>query len=134
MSVNLDEIGQEAVRLCEEADSEIKYRNAISRMYYNLFHATLAFAENEFTPPPSTFRGSTHAKLAGMLSQSFEKDLPRRIKLRKLGVSLTVLHQTRCDADYQLDKTLTSADMDSHRRSCLARIQDIQNLSIAPAA
>lgn len=134
MSVDLQEVENEAVRLCDEADSEIKYRNAISRMYYSLFHATLSFAETEFTPPPSTFRGSTHAKLAGMLQQSFNKDLPRRIKLRKLGVSLAALHQTRCDADYQLGKNLTIADMESHKLSCLARIKDIENLQIAPAA
>lgn len=134
MSVNLNEIQQEAVRLCEEADTEIKYRNAISRVYYSLYHYAYDFAENNYTPPPSAIPGPSHAKLRELLSQDLGKDMDRRRMIRKLGISLRTLHERRCDADYQLNSGFCAEDVEDHKLRCLARIDDIQQLILAPAA
>lgn len=135
MSASTIDILQEAVRLCDDARSEVQCRNAVSRTYYGLYHTVLEFAENNYTPPPSAVGGSTHSKLSDMLADDYCKDPKRRLKIRKIGISLRNLHQRRCDADYHLHLSFTPDDVLAHKLACLDRVSEVGALTVAePAA
>lgn len=92
-------------------DSEIGYRNAISRAYYSTYHKSLA----RVTKMPKA-RGSHHAALINYLeSQECCKNEKYPAEtLKELARSMRQLRGMRNRADYNLDTIITEGTAADH--------------------
>lgn len=79
-------------------ESEIFWRNAVSRAYYGVFHQAQATAKDRGWPEYAA--GATHERLAALYVDQGE---------RALGYRLKHMHRLRCSADYDIADGLSLA-------------------------
>lgn len=129
MSVSGNDFIIEAAAILEDASaSEIKCRIAISRSYYGLYHAALAYADTISQPPVSSLAGPSHRKLSIFFEGNLNKDQSIRLKFRKVGYKLKQLHESRCKADYSINSDITYTDAISDHKACKSLVNDINEL------
>ncbi|MBZ3661950.1 hypothetical protein [Pseudomonas monteilii] len=134
MSISYKEFLEFAERVVKEADSEFSLRNGVSRGYYGVYHLALGYADSISLPPVSDYAGPTHRKLSQFFEQSMNADMQMRRTLRRLGYSLKQLHDSRVDADYHLNETVTLKTAQDHLTRCALRVKDFNELINAKAA
>lgn len=135
MPVVFGEFAAEALELLKSpVQSEIKCRNSISRAYYGLYHSALAYADSVTLPPISATCGRTHEKLRTFYFEDMSVDRDIRLKRRRVGYLLKVLAESRCKADYELDKTISHMDAEAHYEQCMTVIGVVGALEAAKAA
>jgi|AGFS01.1.fsa_nt_gi hypothetical protein len=103
---------------------EIGFRTAVSRAYYGMYHSCLELTGPVPRQHPlnGVFKGGSHSRLAQFMTECAELISPvNNIEVRKLGVKLKMYHKYRCDADYELNKTVT-------RKSAEIVISETKNL------
>ena len=106
-------------------DCETGLRASLSRHYYAAFHDSLKFSESLPAPgilPPKKL--GTHSDFCHQLkypAPETKGDLRSRSTLR--GQKLAILHKWRCNADYELDKTVEL----SHIEQAKAMAKEIMN-------
>ncbi|GGU68422.1 hypothetical protein GCM10009504_26960 [Pseudomonas laurentiana] len=115
-------------------DCEFSRRNSMSRSYYAVYHAALEYGDSVSVPPVSDFSGPTHRKLSKFFEDNMQADKPLRLKLRRLGYSLKQLHQGRCDADYEIDETISQLTARDHLARCESRLKEFEELLSSAAA
>lgn len=115
-------------------DCEFSRRNSMSRSYYAVYHAALAYGDSVSVPPVSDFSGPTHRKLSKFFEGNMHADKSLRLQLRRLGYQLKQLHQGRCDADYEIDETITILSARDHLARCQKRLEEFEELLSSLAA
>ncbi|HEE9994253.1 TPA: hypothetical protein R8G53_005329 [Citrobacter braakii] len=103
---------------------EIGCRTAVSRAYYGMYHSCLELTGPVPRQHPlnGVFKGGSHSRLAQYMTECAELiSQVNNMEIRKLGVKLKMYHKYRCDADYELNKTVT-------RKSAEIIISETKNL------
>ena len=111
MTIEIDEFIKIAKLNLEHDCGEIGTRTAISRAYYGMYHACLSLAGPVPRQHPlnGVFKGGSHSRLAQYMTECAELISPeKKTEVRKLGVKLKMYHKYRCDADYELHKTVST--------------------------
>ena len=117
-----------------DSPSEMACRCSISRAYYGLYHAALAYADSISLPPVSDMGGRTHEKLRVFYQGSFHSNNSVRIKHRKIGYALKQLHDQRVMADYLLDLSVCRVMAESHLQRCADLVDEVIQLESTSAA
>lgn len=110
MTVSAKDFIVVAQKNLDEDLGEIGCRTAVSRAYYGMYHACLSLTGPVPRQHPlnGTFKGGSHSKLSQYMTECAELLSPGSAKdLCKLGVKLKMYHKFRCDADYELQKSVT---------------------------
>jgi hypothetical protein len=123
-----------ATSAIEAEGCEFSHRNSMSRSYYAVYHAALAYGDTVSVPPVSDFSGPTHRKLSKFFEDSMNADKQLRMRLRRLGYQLKQLHQGRCDADYDMAETITVLRARDHFARCQKRLEEFEELLSSVAA
>ncbi len=97
MSINPEEFDLSAKRAHAE-NTEIGYRNCISRSYYGMYHTVLNVLC--YMPNPENF--SVHQALFRYLASPAPEEKHDKIVLRKISYILKQAKESRCLADYEL--------------------------------
>lgn len=134
MAVMYKDFMDYAAEAIKVTDCEFSRRNSMSRSYYSVYHAALTYADTVSLPPVSSYSGPTHRKLSKYFEDNMNSDKPFRLKLRRLGYQLKQLHQRRCDADYELDETITFQSAQDHLTRCQKRLEEFEELLSEAAA
>ncbi|CAN7663501.1 hypothetical protein [Pseudomonas sp. LjRoot263] len=120
--------------LSASPSAEIRIRSCISRGYYALYHSAIAHADGVHLPPVSSLSGPTHKNLRAFYIDTLYPDKALQSKMKRVGYSLKVLHETRCKADYQLGSHLSSMDADVFLQRCEIAIELVEDLEASIAA
>jgi hypothetical protein len=120
--------------LSASACAEIRVRSCISRGYYALFHSAKEHADGIHLPPISSLSGPTHKNLRAFYIDTLYPDKALQSKMKRVGYSLKVLHETRCKADYDLISHLSSMDADVFLQRCELAIGLVEDLEASIAA
>lgn len=118
---------------CDEP-SEIACRNSMSRAYYGLYHAALAYADSVAVPSVSDMSGPTHEKLRVFYSNNLHSDMAARLLHRRVGYILKQVHDNRVLADYKvrLEINLVSASSQLERCSeCSGFVAQLESSKVA---
>jgi uncharacterized protein (UPF0332 family) len=110
MPIDAIEFIKIAQKNLEQNLGEIGCRTAISRAYYGMYHSCLELTGPVPRQHPlnGVFKGGSHSRLAQYMTECAELISPENdIEVRKLGVKLKMYHKYRCDADYELSKSVT---------------------------
>ena len=94
-------------------NSEIHYRQIVSRSYYCAFHQV---REKAFSLgiPVDAYKGGTHSSLR----QTLIELKPANNKLKGIAFQLNNFHVKRVDADYRLDVCLTEKSANESIQLC----------------
>ncbi|EGV36034.1 hypothetical protein [Neisseria weaveri] len=106
-------------------ENEIGNRNAVSRMYYGVYHTGLQFAFNclGFT---YTSGYSMHKQLIDFFKQQNRRDL------KVIGRQMEKLRNARNEADYTLETYVSPEDAKLDLRMAFQTISQIQQLQERP--
>ncbi|MEN8291966.1 hypothetical protein ABFO59_05725 [Acinetobacter radioresistens] len=107
--------------------SEATLRNSLGRLYYYTYHEALKFVREDeslikiYTDLTSSIP-SYHKRLITVFAK-FSANT-QNLKYGKISRLLSVLHNLRCDADYELSKVFGKNDF----LSMLAQLDDLKNV------
>ncbi|KLV69668.1 MULTISPECIES: HEPN domain-containing protein [Citrobacter freundii complex] len=110
MSIDSIEFINVAQKNLEQNKSEIGCRTAVSRAYYGMYHSCIELTGPvpKHHPLNGVLKGGSHSRLAQYMTECAELISPeKQMEVRKLGVKLKMYHKYRCDADYELNKSVT---------------------------
>lgn len=104
--------------------SEIDFRNAMSRIYYYVYHEILSLIE-KYTDLKIIYdelkgQYSSHKLLQNVFFTYTTRS--KSLQYAHIANSLKTLHNLRCDADYHLDEQIKFADYNS----MLFEVRDLQ--------
>lgn len=104
--------------------TEVEFRNAISRIYYCVYHEILSLIE-KYTDLKIIYdelkgQYSSHKLLQNVFFTYTTRF--KNLQYTHIAKSLETLHNLRCDADYHLDEQIKFADYNS----MLFEVQDLQ--------
>ena len=114
--------------------SEMRVRSCISRGYYALYHSALSHANGIHVPPISSHSGPVHKNLRAFYIDNLYSDKALQSKMKRVGYSLKVLHESRCKADYDLVSHLSSMEGDAFVQRCELAIELVEALEASKAA
>ncbi len=134
MAIGYKDFMSYATEAINAPDCEFSHRNSMSRSYYAVYHAALAYGDSVSVPPVSDFSGPTHRKLSKFFEENLNADKPLRMQLRRLGYQLKQLHQGRCDADYDINQTISVLRARDHLARCEKRLEEFEELLSSLAA
>lgn len=134
MAVSYKDFLGDAKDFLSNGASEIRFRNSVSRAYYSLYHVSLQHADEVKLPPVSSQSGPTHQNLRAYYMDGLYSDKALQNKMKRVGYTLKVLHESRCKADYHLGATVTALDADAHLKRCESMISLVEELRAARAA
>lgn len=120
--------------LSTSPSSEIRLRSSISRGYYALYHSALKLADRVHVPPVSSQTGPSHKNLRAFYIDNLYPDKKLQNKMKRVGYSLKVLHETRCKADYELDQNISQMAADDFVQRCEIAIVLVADLEESAAA
>jgi hypothetical protein len=106
----------------------------MSRAYYGLYHAALAYADSVSVPPVSDMSGPTHEKLRVFYTSNLHPDTDARLLHRRVGYILKQVHDNRVLADYKvhLEINLVSANSQLERcGSCSGFVAALESSKVA---
>jgi uncharacterized protein (UPF0332 family) len=83
-------------------DSEIGYRNCVSRAYYSMYHSVLAILKGKI---PHFATGGVHHRLIEYLVDRNNDESHDSTKLRQLSYILKHARDLRHNADYEIDSS-----------------------------
>lgn len=83
-----------------DLDTEIGFRNSVSRAYYSIYHTVLDIIEGNI---PNYSGGGSHSSLIKYLEDSSNPEKYDKRQLKRLSYILKQQRDLRCDADYELD-------------------------------
>lgn len=83
-------------------ETEMGYRNCISRSYYSMYHSVLAILKNDI---PHYTQGGVHSNLIKYLEFSGSTEPHCSHKLKVIAYILKAAKDVRCMADYDLKCT-----------------------------
>jgi uncharacterized protein (UPF0332 family) len=109
VSIEICEFIKIAKKNISDDSGEIGVRTAVSRGYYAMYHACLSLSGPVPRQHPlnGSFKGWTHSRLAQYMTECSKLiSSTNDLEVRKLGVKLKMYHKYRCDADYELNKTI----------------------------
>lgn len=107
--------------------SEATIRNSLGRLYYYTYHEALKFVHEDenllkiYTDLALSIP-SYHKRLIAVFAHFAANT--QNLKYGKISRLLSVLHNLRCDADYELSKVLGKNDF----LSMLAQLDDLKNV------
>lgn len=88
---------------CADSNTEIGYRNAMSRAYYAAYHEALYLAEVHFPDPNRNLRMGEHERLS-LRYKAWDK-LPQN---KSIAIILENMKSQRTLADYAVSKTVSA--------------------------
>lgn len=106
---------------------EATLRNSVGRLYYYTYHEALKFIHEDeglieiYTDLASSIP-SYHKRMITVFARFAANT--QNLKYGKISRLLSVLHNLRCDADYELNKVLGKNDF----LSMLAQLDDLKNV------
>lgn len=109
--------------------SEIEFRNAMSRVYYYIYHEILSLIKEneelntiyeEFEKKLDRDKPSSHKLLQNVFLTYTTRS--KNLQYTHIANSLKTLHNLRCDADYKLNEKIQFANFNS----MLYEVQDLQ--------
>jgi uncharacterized protein (UPF0332 family) len=122
----MDFIGEASRAL--EGGEEISFRAGISRAYYGLYSAAIAYADTLSEVPISACSGSTHKKLVDFLAEQMVGGRELVLKHRQLSYKLKAMHAQRVKADYHLDDEIQREEAETVLLTCRDMIEKISVL------
>lgn len=109
MSVKGSDFFTFAKDLLARADSEIEYRNVVSRLYYSLIHCTAKHLSNS---APTKYHTTMERYLKNPSEHMQDEKIPS-IELKALGILLQARRAKRNISDYELKDTVIRSDAES---------------------
>lgn len=103
--------------------TEIELRNAMSRLYYYVYHEILSIiSQNEdLSLIYQGLEGSSHQRLQNTFFNYTTRT--RKLIYTEISQLLKALHKLRCDADYELNDKIVFSDFNS----MLAQLQTLKS-------
>ena len=132
MSITPNEM-LESARVLAQGNSEIAYRNTISRAYYSAMHEAKSLLPPE--APQPELRGSSHEALITSLRAFFRMPNSGRQEGATVAGHLAAMKGVRKIADYRLDANITGSDAEGCLRravtvfSACVRIRELRSRS-----
>lgn len=112
------------------SDSETELRSCISRSYYSSYHRGITLAE-KLDVLLDSFEGGSHQKLISMFTTYHGSALAvdEKRKLKSIGYMIAQARSFRVDADYDLKKSVGTADAITTYQLAVHIIQRMDNLA-----
>ncbi len=124
---NFFDAGNKVVFTSTSLPHEIDLRNAISRLYYYIYHEVLIWIHNDEILKNlylNSVEKSKHKRLRSVLAHRVKES--RDTSYGTISRLLGILHQARCDCDYNLDNTVDKNFYDSF----IANFTSLKQISI----
>ena len=103
------------------SNSEIDYRQVISRSYYCAFHQVSEKATS-LGIPVNAYKGGTHSSLRQTLTEL----RPANPKLKVIAFRLAGFHLLRVTADYKLEDTVTEKSANESIATCQKILDELK--------
>lgn len=129
MSVTCTDVINGAKALEKSSVKEIEIRNAISRTYYGYFHSASEYMNCTREIPVSDLSGSTHQKLSNLFKNDAAKPTEKKRCQIRIGLYLEKCCKRRCEADYDLERTVESELLELQALECEKGIELLAELS-----
>lgn len=124
MSVQGSDFFTFAENLLESAESEIEYRNVISRLYYSLIHCT---ASHLSSSAPTQYHTEMEKYLLNSNRHHKDEKIPS-IDLKAIGKLLKARRAKRTISDYKLNDEVTRSDAESEMQIAKTFHEILKNL------
>lgn len=98
-----------AENLLAQSNSEIDYRNVISRLYYSLIHCTSTHLSNS---APTKYHTEMEAYLRNISRHHSDEKIPS-VELKAIGNLLKARRAKRTISDYKLNDEVLKSDAES---------------------
>lgn len=112
MPVSCQEILDLANIYYADCDTECKRRGVVGRSYYAAYHKADAFHKSLPQPGTPASGGGMHKQLWSALSNPTVADANLKFKSKQIGYICKDLHAKRVIADYELNETVGSEDVE----------------------